>query len=55
MRYRIHNNIHGLTIPGVDELLKESAMLEENMEKFRAKAIAEGVLPGKLERSLQRP
>jgi len=49
MQYRINSKMPGLTMPSVDELLKGSAMLEENIDKFRAKAIAEGVLLGKQE------
>jgi flagellar biosynthesis/type III secretory pathway protein FliH len=43
----------GLVIPDIDDLLKGSVMLEENMDKWRAKAIAEGVLLGKLEGKIE--
>ncbi|OIN93844.1 MAG: hypothetical protein AUJ20_02705 [Comamonadaceae bacterium CG1_02_60_18] len=36
MQYRINSKMPGLTMPPVDDLLKGSAMLEENIDKWRA-------------------
>ena len=53
MQYRVNAKMPGLVIPSVDELLKRSDMLEENIGKWRAKAVAEGMLLGKLEGRLE--
>ena len=49
MQYRLSAKMPSLVMPGVDDLLKGSDMLEENIDKWRAKAVAEGMLLGKLE------
>ena len=49
MQFRLSHKMPGLVMPSIDEILKGSDMLETNMNQWRDKAIAEGVLLGKLE------
>ncbi|MDD4927362.1 MAG: DUF4351 domain-containing protein [Methylotenera sp.] len=53
MHYRLNAKMPGLVMPGMDDLLKGSDMIEENVDKWRAKAIAEGVLMGRLEGKIE--
>ncbi|MFZ4539587.1 Rpn family recombination-promoting nuclease/putative transposase [Propionivibrio sp.] len=49
MGYRLSRKMPDLLIPDVDDLLKGTEMLETNLDRIRANAIAEGVLLGKFE------
>ncbi|MDD2810304.1 DUF4351 domain-containing protein [Rhodoferax sp.] len=53
MHYRLNAKMPGLVMPGMDDLLKGSDMIEENVDKWRAKAMAEGALLGRLEGKLE--
>ncbi len=53
MQFRLSHKMPGLVMPAIDEILKGSDMLETNMDQWRNKAIAEGVLLGKLEGKLE--
>jgi flagellar biosynthesis/type III secretory pathway protein FliH len=46
MQYRLNRKMPGLVMPDIDEILKGSRMIETNIDQWRAKAIAEGVLLG---------
>ena len=52
MRYRLSRKMPGLPLPTRDELLRGTDMLETNMDQWKAKAVAEGVLIGE-QRGLQ--
>jgi hypothetical protein len=52
MRYRLSRKMPGLPLPTLDELLRGTDMLETNMDQWKAKAVAEGVLIGE-QRGLQ--
>ena len=53
MQYRLSHKMPGLLLPEVDEILKGTAMLETNMDRWEAQAIAKGILQGKLEGKLE--
>jgi len=53
MQYRLSHKMPGLLLPEVDEILKGTAMLETNMDRWEAQAIAKGMLLGKLEGKLE--
>jgi predicted transposase YdaD len=53
MRYRLSRKLPDLLVPDVDELLKGTEMLESNLDQIKARAIAEGILLGKLEGKLE--
>ena len=53
MLYRLNRKLPDLPMPVVDELLKGTEMLETNLDRIKANAIAEGVLLGKLEGRLE--
>jgi hypothetical protein len=52
MRYRLSRKMPGLPLPTLDELLRGTDMLETNIDQWKAKAVAEGVLIGE-QRGLQ--
>jgi hypothetical protein len=52
MRYRLSRKMPGVPLPTRDELLRGTEMLETNMDQWKAKAVAEGVLIGE-QRGLQ--
>lgn len=53
MQYRLNSKLPDLHLPNVDDILKGTEMLETNMDRIRANAVAEGVLLGKLEGKLE--
>ena len=52
MRYRLSRKMPGLSLPALNELLKGTEMLETSIDKWQAKAVAEGILIGE-QRGLQ--
>ena len=52
MRYRLSRKMPDLPLPTLDELLRGTDMLETNIDQWKAKAVAEGVLIGE-QRGLQ--
>ncbi len=53
MQYRLSRKMPGLTALPVEQLLKGTEMLETNIDRIEAQAIAKGVLLGKLEGKLE--
>lgn len=53
MQYRLSRKVPGLPLPEPDDMLKGSAMLETNIDQWRAKAVAEGSLEGQLKGILE--
>ena len=52
MQYRLSRKMPGLPLPTLDDMLKGTEMLETNIDQWKAKAVAEGVLLGE-QRGLQ--
>jgi hypothetical protein len=46
MQYRLSRKMPGLPLPGLDDMLKGTEMLETNIDQWKAKAIAEGMRLG---------
>jgi len=46
MQYRLSRKMPGLPLPQLDDMLKGTEMLETNIDQWRAKAVAEGMLLG---------
>jgi predicted transposase/invertase (TIGR01784 family) len=53
MQYRLHQKLPELPILDVDEIMKGCEMLETNLDRIKANAIAEGVLLGELRGELR--
>ena len=53
MRYRLSRKLPDLLMPDIEEILKGTEMLEANIDQWKAKAVAEGVLLGKREGKLE--
>ena len=53
MLQRLSRKMPGLPLPTLDEIMKGTEMLETNMDKWEAQAIAKGALLGKLEGRLE--
>jgi Putative transposase, YhgA-like/Domain of unknown function (DUF4351) len=51
--YRLNSKLPELPETNIDEVLKGTEMLEANLDRIRANAVAEGVLIGKLEGKLE--
>lgn len=46
MQYRLSRKMPGLPLPELDDMLKGPEMLETNIDQWKAKAVAEGMLLG---------
>jgi flagellar biosynthesis/type III secretory pathway protein FliH len=46
MQYRLSRKMPGLPLPELDDMLKGTEMLETNIDQWKAKAVAEGMLLG---------
>jgi len=53
MFFRLNQKLPELSMPDVDEIMKGVEMLETNLDRIKANAIAEGVLLGRLEGELK--